>query len=232
MSFRLLSLLLVLSPLQIPTAPHAAAAEAPDEFESEIRQFAEADHRQPSSTPVVLFAGSSSFRLWTNLPAAFPGMTVLNRGFGGSTMQDLLRHFDPVVGARRPKAVVVYEGDNDLAKKRSLELIESQFAEFLDRMHRQLPGTPVLILAVKPSPSRRPLLDQQRELNERLRRLCASRPGVGFADTFAVVLDGAGEPDPSLFKPDRLHLNDQGYRVWTPVISKALKSLLEAPATP
>ncbi|MBN8247965.1 MAG: hypothetical protein J0L84_11035 [Verrucomicrobia bacterium] len=231
MRFRFLSLLLPMALHWTDPLPRAMAAETRGEFDGEIRRFAESDHRQPHSTNAVVFAGSSSFRLWTNLPAAFPDLTVLNRGFGGSTMRDLLHHFDPVIAVRRPRAVVVYEGDNDLAKGRTPEAIAGDYAEFLDRMHRQLPGAPVLILAVKPSPSRRSLFDQQRDLNQRLRQLCTSRPGVGFADTFSAVLDAAGEPDPALFESDRLHLNHRGYRAWTPVIVNALKPLLETPAT-
>lgn len=198
------------------------------DFAVEMKRFAESDRRQPRSSNAVVFAGSSSFRLWTNLPSAFPELTVLNRGFGGSTMRDLLRHFDQVVAIGRPRAVVVYEGDNDLAEQRMPEAIAAEYAEFLDRMQRQLPGTPVLILAVKASPKRRSLMELQRELNQRLHALCNSRPGAGFADTFAAVLDRSGEPDPTLFESDRLHLNDRGYRAWTPVITQALKPLLEA----
>ncbi|MCW5558576.1 MAG: hypothetical protein KIT22_12185 [Verrucomicrobiae bacterium] len=214
------------------TAPlhHAVAAEPDGEFAAEIRRFEELDRLQPSRTNAIVFAGSSSFRLWTNLPAAFPGLTVLNRGFGGSTMRDLLQHFDRVVAVHHPRAVLVYEGDNDLAKQRPPAEVAAEYAQFLDRMQAQLPGTPVILLAVKPSPSRRALLDQQRDLNQRIRALCDSRPGVAFADTFTAVLNGAGEPDPAFFERDQLHLNAHGYRAWTPVIVNALAPLLAAPA--
>jgi len=209
----------------------ALAAEPEGAFAAEIREFAEQDRRQPPQTNAIVFAGSSSFRLWGNLPAAFPGLAVVNRGFGGSTMRDLLQHFDRVVAAQRPRAVLVYEGDNDLAKQRTPAEVAAEYVEFLDRMHRQFPGTPVVLLAVKPSPSRRSLLEQQRDLNQRIRALCDARPGVAFADTFAAVLNDAGEPDLALFEADQLHLNERGYRAWTPVIANALAPLLAAPAT-
>jgi len=207
-------------------ALRATAAEPTGGFAAEIREFEAMDRRQPMPTNAVVFAGSSSFRLWTNLPASFPELAVVNRGFGGSTMRDLLQHFDTVVAAGRPRAVVIYEGDNDLAKQRSSTEVTAEFGEFLSRMQQRLPGTPVVILAVKASPSRRALLEQQRDLNQRLRALCGSRAGVAFADTFTAVLNAHGEPDPALFEPDQLHLNDRGYRAWTPVIRDALKPLL------
>ena len=191
-------------------------------FEPEIRQFELADRQTPPPRGPVLFVGSSSIRLWTNLPAVFPGNPVLNRGFGGSTMRDLLLHFDRVVTPYRPQMIVVYEGDNDLARGATPGAVASDVLEFLDRVERQLTGTPVILLGVKASPSRRSLMQAQRDLNARMAGFARRRPNIEFADTFTVVLGPDGEPDPAYFEPDALHLNAAGYAAWTPVIERAI----------
>ena len=218
--------LLLLSVL-LPFPPHLMAAESrdPSIFEPEIRAYEAVDRRTPPPKHPILFVGSSSFRLWTNTSTAFPGQVIVNRGFGGSTMRDLLFYFDRIVVPYHPRAVVVYEGDNDLAQGRTPESVAADYVEFLDRTARQLPGTPVILLAVKPSQSRRTQMEAQRNLNARLQAFAAHREGVSFADTFSPVLDPRGEPDSRYFMPDRLHLNPDGYAVWQPVVADALNRL-------
>lgn len=202
-----------------------AAPQNPQAFESEVRKYEQTDRRTPPPPHPILFVGSSSIRLWTNAATSFPGYPTLNRGFGGSTLRDLLHYFDRLVLPYHPRAVVVYEGDNDLARGDSPASVASDFVEFLDRMERQLPGTPVILLAVKPSESRAELLEAQQNLNARLSAFAAHRGNVLFVDTFSPLLNDHGEPDPTFFNADRLHLNRRGYEVWAPRIAAALQGL-------
>ncbi|MBL9173568.1 MAG: hypothetical protein JNL10_08545 [Verrucomicrobiales bacterium] len=209
--------------LIILAATLGASPRNPQAFESEILAFEQTDRRTPPPPHPVLFVGSSSILRWTNASAAFPDQPVLNRGFGGSTMRDLLHSFDRLVLPYRPRAVVVYEGDNDLARGDAPASVASDFVEFLERMDRQLPATPVILLAVKPSGSRAALRAAQQDLNSRLAAFAAHRPNVLWVDTFSPMLDDRGEPDPDLFDADRLHLNRQGYEKWIPRIAAALR---------
>ena len=59
---------------------------APSQFEPELREFDAAE--APSNA--VVFYGSSSLRLWDDLAERFPGRTVVNRGFGGSTLAECI----------------------------------------------------------------------------------------------------------------------------------------------
>jgi lysophospholipase L1-like esterase len=204
---------------------HAAEPRDPAEFEPEIRKYEIVDRRTPPPIHPILFTGSSSIRLWTNLASTFPGEVILNRGFGGSTLKDLLFYFDRIVLPYHPRAVVVYEGDNDLARDVGVASVAADAIKLLDRVKRQLPGTPVIFLAVKPSPSRRTLLKAQQDLNERLKAFARHRPGVLFADTFSPILDASGQPDPRYFQSDGLHLNSLGYAAWQPAIATALQQL-------
>jgi hypothetical protein len=108
-SFAWVALLMLLVPV------NAAGLPSTNRFEPEVLKFEALDRRIPPPPRPILFVGSSSIRLWTNLPTAIREQPVLNRGFGGSRFKDLLRFFNRLVLPYGPSVLVVYEGDNDLA---------------------------------------------------------------------------------------------------------------------
>jgi lysophospholipase L1-like esterase len=198
-------------------------------FEAEIQKFEQADSLRAPAADSVLFVGSSSIRKWTNLASAFPDWTVLNRGFGGSTLADVDFFFDRVIRPYRPRVVVLYEGDNDLAQDQTVEQLTAQFEAFLDRLATELPGTSLVMLAVKPSPKRRSLLSVQQALNHELQRLARTRSRAIFVDTFSPLLNENQQPDPQWFESDQLHLNPAGYARWVPVVRAALQQATPQP---
>lgn len=204
-----------------------AESAATPRFEPEILKFEALDRRTPPPPRPILFVGSSSIRLWTNLPSSYQGKTVLNRGFGGSTYRDLLRYFNRIVLPYGPSVMVVYEGDNDLADGRNPAEIAQDLGLFLDRALTELRGTSVVLLTVKPSPSRSHLMEVQMEFNARLKRMAQSRKGVVVADVGPPLLDAQGRPDPRFFAADRLHLNAAGYEAWRKPVFDAIDSCLK-----
>lgn len=200
-----------------------------NQFEAEIQKFEHADSLRAPAPGAVLFVGSSSLRKWTNLAAAFPEWTVVNRGFGGSTLADVDHFFDRVIRPYRPGVLVLYEGDNDLAQNQTVEQLTAQFETFLRRLATELPGTSLVLLAVKPSPKRLSYLPAQRALNHELQRLAQTRPRVYFADTFSPLLNRDQQPDPQWFESDQLHLNPAGYARWIPVVRAALQQAAPSP---
>ena len=199
----------------------AGEPHTPDKFEPEIRKFEVVDQRTPPPVGAILFTGSSSIRLWTHLTADLPGRTVLNRGFGGSQMSDLLHFFDRVVLPYHPAMIVVYEGDNDLADGKTVDAVFADFRTFLQRVQETLPDTSVALLAVKPSPARRLLLEEQRDLNRRLRELAAKEPRLSFIDTATPLLAPDGSMRPELYREDGLHLDADGYAIWRKAVTDA-----------
>src|SRR5690606_1157721 len=131
----------------------------------------------------VLLYGSSSFRLWTDAAAAFPGLTLLNHGFGGSQLSDLNQFFDRLVLPYSPRILMVYGGDNDIAAGKSPEQVLADFEALVMRVRRDLPRTRVAFLAVKPSPRREKLLAAQTEANALVRRFARRHRRVDFIDT-------------------------------------------------
>ncbi len=187
-------------------------------FESNIRAFEQADLRNPPPPNSILVVGSSTIVNWSSLSAAFPRYNVLNRGFGGSEASDVLFFYDRIVPRYNPPLILFYEGDNDLASGKSVDRVFNDWTDFVSRVQRDLPETHILFLAVKPSPSRAGLIQQQRALNERIRAHTATDSRLHFADTFNAFLSPTGQHRPELYVSDQLHLSPAGYAVWESVI--------------
>jgi lysophospholipase L1-like esterase len=198
---------------RLPTPLLPAQSALP--YEADIQAFERADELSPPPEYPVLFLGSSTFRMWTTLASDFPGYQVLNRGFGGSQISDVLNHYPRLVTRYQPPLIFFYEGDNDLASGKSVDAVFADWQRFLARVEADLPKTGVAFVAVKPSPSRRDHLDRQRQLNDRIRDQLAGHPRHRYVDVFNPMLTEAGEPRPELFLNDNLHLNPSGYALWT-----------------
>ena len=208
--------------------PHPAATPAiaplPDSarFAPELNAFIREDSASPPPPAPVLFVGSSSIRFWDSLAADFPGLPVLNRGFGGSRMDDLLRYADRVVFRYKPKAIVFYEGDNDLQDGRTPARIAGDVAEFLSRVRKALPQSRVVCIAVKPSPSRWALIDKMRQTNSLLQAVVAQDTMATYVDVFTPMLGADGRPRAELFRDDSLHMTPAGYAIWRQAVAPAL----------
>jgi lysophospholipase L1-like esterase len=207
-----------------PPAPPAAPAQrtfeatpAPltlDRYEAEIRAFEAADRASMPAPGGIVFVGSSSIRLWTSLAADFPGLPVLNRGFGGSTFPEANHYLARVVLRYRPRTVVLYEGDNDLALGRSPRQVLADYGEFVRRVRDSLPRTRIVFIGIKPSPSRWKLVELQREANRLVRGVVATDTLLSYVDVFEPMLGANGRPKPELFVSDSLHMTPAGYAIW------------------
>lgn len=207
---------LLLASLLGPLVPATRAA-----FEAEMEAFAAQDAANPPPPGVFVFIGSSSVRMWPDIGTAFPNHPVLNRGFGGSEMSHALEHFDKLVTPYQPALIVLYEGDNDLVSKTPAAVF-ADYKAFTDRLALEFPDTDVVILSVKPSPSRAHLMAAQRDLNARLAELCETSPRLRFIDVFTPMLNAQGQPRPELFQSDMLHMNAAGYAIWNSLVGPAL----------
>jgi lysophospholipase L1-like esterase len=193
-------------------------------FENQILQFERNDAETPPEPGGIVFVGSSSIRRWSNLEEAFPTVgPVLQRGFGGSRMRDLIEVADRIVFPYQPSVIVVYEGDNDLAAGMTPSEVEADFVEFLDHVRDRLPESRVLILAVKPSFSRWKLLPEVEETNAALIRLAVRRENVEFVDVFNAMLGPRKSLAHDDFVKDGLHLSEKGYETWIEVITPWLE---------
>ena len=191
-------------------------------FQAEIEAFERQDRAAPPPPGAVLFLGSSTIRLWTTLEQDFPGIPVVNRGFGGSQIEDSLRYAPRLVLPLKPKTIVFYAGENDLAAGRTPEQVVADFQRLAADVQTALPATRILFVSLKPSPCRAGLLDAMREVNARIRDWLQPDPRLEFVDVFTPMLDEAGAPRAELFADDRLHLNAAGYALWTRILRPRL----------
>ena len=217
------------------TAPSSARTAAPppssaasvrldlEQFEPEIRAFEASDRAAMPAPNGIVFVGSSSIRRWTSLAADFPGLPVLNRGFGGSTFPEANHYVSRLVLAYHPRTVVVYEGDNDIATGRTPQQVLADYHEFVRLVRGALPSARIVVVGIKPSPSRWQLADQQREANRLLREAVAMDTLQSYVDVFAPMLGAGGRPEPSLFVSDSLHMTPAGYAIWRAQIAPQLR---------
>lgn len=194
-----------------------------DRWEKEISEILERDAKNPPPAEGVVFAGSSSIRLW-NLKESFPDLPAANRGFGGSCVADSTHFADRLILPLRPKFIVFYAGDNDSAEGLSAEQIAADFEEFTKRIHASLPECRILFLPIKPSLSRWKLRPLQADANARIQKYCESDPArLRYVDTATPMLNTPdGTPDPALFEKDGLHLSKTGYALWNGIVKEAL----------
>lgn len=228
LSLGLAALLAACATAPAPSAPAAQAPRVPEQvsnaqWEQDMRQFEAADAQSPPPPRgAVLFIGSSSIRMWDTLAQDFPGVPVINRGFGGSELRDSTWYADRIIVPYAPRQIVLYAGDNDLSAGRTPQQLLEDFRAFVQRVRRDLPRTRIAYISTKPSPSRAQLLAVQREANA-LVQAEAKRLGVDYIDVFTPMLDAQGQPDASLFIGDRLHMNAAGYALWRRLVAPYLR---------
>ncbi|MCP4246456.1 MAG: hypothetical protein GY778_05355 [bacterium] len=191
-----------------------ASATAADRWEAAIQQFEERDKTSPPPKGGIVFIGSSSIRKW-DLDQYFPGLQVVNRGFGGSQMADSVRYADRILIPYEPRVVVVYAGDNDINAGKSSGQVFADYQSFVTKVHGSLPKTKIIFVAIKPSLKRWNLVEKMRRANGMVREAAAKDPRLEYLDIDQPMMGADGRPRPELFAADGLHLSPQGYELWT-----------------
>ena len=169
----------------------------------------------------VVFTGSSTIRLWKDLPELFPGHQIINTGFGGSHTSDLLAHSDDLIIRYRPRQVFIYEGDNDLSQDKKPRLILEEIKILVNKIREGSPAARIVLFAAKPSLARWYLKPRYKRYNRKLKRLCRKDAALDYANTWTIMLDG-NKPREDLFIADGLHMNKEGYKLWYDLIKTYL----------
>ena len=198
----------------------------PARWEAAMERFDEQDRVNPPPEGAIVLTGSSSIARWNNeAAAALAPLTVIARGFGGSIMGDVLHHLDRVALRYKPRAILIYEGDNDTEWGIAEEKIIGQFEQIVARVHKELPQTRIYVLSVKPSLARQGVWDNAKRVSAGLHAIAKSDPLVHYIDVANPFLQANGQVMTDVFVEDGLHLNPMGNLIWGSAIRAGLMPL-------
>jgi lysophospholipase L1-like esterase len=204
-------------------ATPASQSAEPFRFAAEIARFDSLDRVHMPAPGGVLFVGSSTIRLWPDLKSDFPGVDVIQRGVGGSRMDEILMLTPKIVLPYKPRLIVLYAGDNDLAEGRTAAQVFEDYKSFTSLVHRSLPSTRIVFVSIKPSESRWQLVDQMRAANETVKRLTDTDRRLLYVDVFTPMLGADGRPRPELYRDDKLHMTPAGYTLWRQLLASVVE---------
>ncbi len=193
-------------------------------FENEIRAFEKKDSLSFPAQGQILLYGSSTMRFWVTSEKDLAGYPTINRGFGGSQLSDAIYFFDRMVVPYQPKLILFYEGDNDLSSsKKSVETIYKDYLSFMKLVKKKCPNTKVAIYSLRPSLARENTMPDQQKLNELFKKYAKKhKKRAYFIDAYQALLDSTGRPNGANLVGDKLHLNAEGYKIWTKVTREFL----------
>jgi len=185
-------------------------------FWDDIQAFKKQDSLSFPPKNAILFVGSSSFTMWKDVQTYFPGYIIINRGFGGSSLPDVIRYTKDVIFPYYPKQIVIYCGENDLAASDTVtaKLVFNRFMQLFTIVRNQFPKAKVTYISMKPSPSRQLLLSKMISGNEMIKKYLSSKKGTSYVDVYREMIDDEGKPRTDLFLDDNLHMNKTGYAIW------------------
>lgn len=185
-------------------------------FWKEIQSFRKADSAAMPAKGQILFVGSSSFTMWKDVQQNFPEHAILNRGFGGSSLPDLIRYAEDVILKYDPKQIVIYCGENDLAASDTVNasIVLQRFQTLFTIIRQKHPEVPIAFISIKPSPSRAHLMPEMVKANEAIRQFLKNEKKTSFIDVYHDMLNAQGAPRAELFISDNLHMNKRGYAIW------------------
>lgn len=185
-------------------------------FWDEIQAFKKQDSLQPPKDGMILFIGSSSFRLWKTLNDDFDNETIVNRAFGGATLLDLIHYQDDVVLKYQPKKIFIYCGENDIASSEKVNglVVFDRFMMLHTTLRKKFPVTPIVFVSIKPSVLRWSMKERMIAANTLISNYLKNDSNATFVNVWDLMLEN-GQPMNDIFVDDNLHMNAKGYAIWT-----------------
>ena len=191
-------------------------------FENEIRAFEQQDKQNGIDKKEILFVGSSSIRMWTTLEEDMQPYQVLNRGFGGATTNEVLQYYDRIIKPYKPQIIVVYVGENDISEGGN-PLETASLNEYLfDKIRHDFKKSKIVYISMKPSIARWNLWEDFKKGNAKIKQLCDSNDAWTYVESADVMLHENGTIRKDIFIEDGLHMNAEGYELWTKIVKDVL----------
>lgn len=202
-----------------------AVAQSTPPFRSDINAFKKKDSLQVPPKDPILLIGSSSFTKWTDVQDYFPGYPILNRGFGSSSLPDLIRYVDEIVFPYNPKQIIIYCGENDIAASDTItaQIVLQRFEQLFFLVRNKLKKVPIDFISIKPSPSRWKMESIFVESNQLIKQFLRKQANTKFIDVHTPMLNADGSIKEEIFLADKLHMNPKGYAIWQKILLPELK---------
>lgn len=193
-------------------------------FKDEIDAFKKLDSAAFPAKGQILFEGSSSFRKWTDVQQYFPSHKIINRGFGGSTLPDVIRYADEIIFPYQPKQIVIYCGENDIAYSDTItaQIVLKRYQQLFFLIRSKLKNVEIDFVSIKPSPSRIKFLGTVKQANQLIKEFIATQRHAKFINVFNAMLNDDGSIKKEIFIEDNLHMNAKGYAIWQKIIEPYL----------
>ncbi|NRB38974.1 MAG: G-D-S-L family lipolytic protein [Pseudomonadales bacterium] len=198
----------------------------PSRFEKTILNFEASDKKVFPPSEAIVVTGSSSIMLWhNNIHQDLAPLTIIARGFGGSTTYDLLYFSNRIITAYTPRAVVIYEGENDIDRGITPEDVLLTFKMLISALRKKNPSLRIYLISSKLSPARAKHTNDFLKLNHYLSLLAQQDKLITFIDITQPMLNKKGQIRPELFIADNLHMNTQGYEIWKNIIRPIVNAI-------
>lgn len=194
-------------------------------FINDIAAFKKQDSVSFPPKDAILFVGSSSFTKWKDVQNYFPDYTIINRGFGGSVLNDVIRYEKDIIFPYKPKQIVIYCGENDVASSDTVSaaIVLERFKKLFTDIRQELPNTAITFISLKPCPSRWQMKDRMIASNKLIKKYLKKKKNTTFVSVWNSMLNADGLPIADIFIEDRLHMNAKGYAIWQKIIEPYLK---------
>ena len=194
-------------------------------FKDAILEFQRMDSISMPKKGSILFVGSSSFTNWKDVQDYFPTYPIINRGFGGSSLPDVIRYAQETIIKYAPKQIYIYCGENDIAADPpiSVDTILNRFKIVYTIIRKQLKkNTPIVYVSMKPSLARWNYESKIVEANGLIKQFIETQKNILFLDVHSAMLDPDGMVKADIFLEDQLHMNAKGYTIWQGIIAPTL----------
>ena len=234
-SFRLLlSSILLAGFLASCNVSRKYTAEATKNWEKDILKFEQQDKRENDPANAILFAGSSSIRLWSTLKEDVAPYPVIQRGFGGSKFSDMAVYAKRIIYPHQFKALVIFEANDITGSKTDKTPAEvvKLFRNIVKTVRKKYADQPIFLFEITPTKSRWAVWPTVKQTNQMLKETCSKLHNTYFIETASAYLNKDGVPRNELFIKDMLHQNHEGYIIWGDLAKKKLDEVLKRTVKP
>jgi len=213
------------TPKEKPWPPPQPTKHDYGKWERAVSAFEQADKQSPPPKGAVLFVGSSTIVRWKSLEADFPGLTVLNRGFGGNQIKDSTHYAERMIFPYQPSMIVLRAGGNDINAGWPAEVVFEDFKKFVAKMRTRLPTAPIVYIGLSPTVKRVVQIAEGNKLNDLIAAYAKTETGVHYIETRTSTLDAEGKPRADLHVADMLHYNEAGYKILADLVRPVVEKL-------